>query len=123
MQLALAVAELFERGHGGDHIVAVVAGLPVSLAHVVDLLLEREPPGILRMAAIDHVADRRHHALRVALEPHLPDEFPINHGHLLARAQIADSLCALPGCDAESHAAAGAATVEPQHEPRPFRRP
>ena len=60
MQLGLAVAELLQRRHRRDHVVAVVAGLPVALAHVMQLLVERQPAGILRMAAVDHVAERRH---------------------------------------------------------------
>ncbi len=64
VQFGLPEAELFERRDGGDHVVAVGAGPAVTLPHVVQLLIEREPPGILRMPAIDHVAERRNPLLR-----------------------------------------------------------
>ena len=62
-------AERFERLHRLDHIVAVVAGSAVALAHEMQLLVVREPAGVLRMAAIDHVAQRVDAPLRRAREP------------------------------------------------------
>src|SRR5262249_22126507 len=55
-QLALAIAELLGRSGRGAHVVPVGAGRAVALADVMQLLLERKPPGILHMTAIDHVA-------------------------------------------------------------------
>ena len=66
MQLGLAIAELLQRADGRDDVVAVGAGLAMALAHVMQLLLERQPAGILRVAAVDHVAERRHPPLRLA---------------------------------------------------------
>ena len=40
----------------------------MALPHVMELLVERQTPGILRMAAVDHVADRAHGSLGLALQ-------------------------------------------------------
>src|SRR5689334_17592490 len=89
MQAALAIAELLQRSNRGDNIVTISAGLTVPLAHVMQLLFERKPTGILRMPAIDHIAQRRY-ALGLALEPDRTDTFAIDGGDLLACAQIGD---------------------------------
>ena len=59
VQLGLAIAELLQRGDRLDHVVAVGAGLAVALAHMMQLLLQREATGILHVAAVDYVAERR----------------------------------------------------------------
>ena len=41
----------------------------MPLPHVMQLLLEREPPGVLHMPSIHHVAEPRHPPLGLALEP------------------------------------------------------
>src|SRR5262249_8693520 len=92
VQLGFPQTERFQRRDRCDDIVAVGAGVAVTLTHVMELLLEREPPGILRMAAIDHVAERAHRALGLALEPHAPFTLAVNRGDLLALAQIRDRL-------------------------------
>lgn len=86
MQAGLAIAELLQRSDRGNDVVAVGAGLPVPLAHVMQLLLERKSAGILRMPAIDHIAERRYALLGLALEPDRTDRFAIDGGDLLARA-------------------------------------
>src|SRR5260370_40629514 len=95
MQRGLAIAELLERPDRCDDVVTVGAGLAVTLAHVMQLLLEREPSGILRVSTVDHVAQRRHPPLGLALEPDRAHALAINRGHLLARAQIGDGLAAV----------------------------
>ena len=54
-----------ERAHRFEHVIAIGAGYSVTLPHVVQLLFERQTSGILRMAAIDDVADGLNAALRI----------------------------------------------------------
>ncbi len=86
MQAGLSIAELLERSDRGNDIVAVGAGLAVPLAYMMQLLLERKSAGILRMPAIDHIAQRRYALLGLALEPDRTDRSAIDGGHLPARA-------------------------------------
>ena len=95
----------------------------MTLAHVMQLLLEREPSGILRVSTVDHVAQRRHPPLGLALEPDRAHAFAINRGHLLACAQIGDGGAAVGRGHAISDAATGSTAVEAEHETRPLRRP
>ena len=91
VQSLVAIAlrlDLLDRRH---HIVAVVAGAAMALAHEMQLLLERQPAGILLVAAVDQVAERRHPLLRVVVEPDRAQDLAIDHGDLLARAQIGDA--------------------------------
>ena len=90
MQLALPVAEMLQRRDGRNDVIAVGAGPAVALPHVMQLLLERQPSGILRVAAIDHVAERWHPLLGLLLEPYRPRAFTIYGGYLLAFAEISD---------------------------------
>ena len=60
----------------------------MALAHMMQLLVEREPAGILLVAAVDHVAERLHALLRVVVEPHRAPGLAIDHGDLLALAQV-----------------------------------
>ena len=86
MQAGLSIAELLQRSDRGDDIVPVGAGLTVPLAHVVQLLLERQSAGVLRMSAVDHIAQRRYALFGLTLEPDRPDTLAIDGGDLLARA-------------------------------------
>ena len=54
------VAKTFglDRLHRRQHIITVDAGLAVALQHMSQLIGEREPPGLLHVAAIDHVDER-----------------------------------------------------------------
>src|SRR5437660_468694 len=97
MQCGLAVAELLQRPDRGDDIVAVGAGLAVTLTNVMQLLLERKPAGILPVSTVDHVAQCRHPLLGLALEPDRARAFAIDRGDLFARAQIGDGPSAV-GC-------------------------
>src|SRR5882672_10643740 len=90
----------------------------MALAHVMELLVERQTPGILWMAAVDHVADRAHGSLGLPLEPDAPDALSINHGDLLACSQIRDRLGAQRGCDPICNATAGASAVKAEHQAR-----
>jgi len=58
MQGRIAKTFGLDRLHRRGHVVAVGAGLAVALPHVMQLLGEREPAGILDVAAIGDVADR-----------------------------------------------------------------
>ena len=74
------------------------------------------------MAAVDHVAQRRDLARRLALEPDPPHAFAIDPGRLLAPAQIGDGLRPVGGRHPERDALAGAAAVETEHEAGPLGR-
>ena len=66
MQIAVVETERLQRVHGREHVFAVRAGLAVALAHQMQLRGEIEPPGILHVAAVDHVDQRRDAPLRLA---------------------------------------------------------
>src|SRR5215470_11637634 len=95
----------------------------MALAHVMELLVERQTPGILRMAAVDHVADCAHCSLGLALEPDAPDTLAIHHGDLLACPQIRNRLGAQSSGDPICNAAAGAAVVKAEHQAGALCRP
>src|SRR6185295_18165100 len=121
VQLGLAVAELLERTDRRNDIVTVGAGLAVPLANVMKLLLEREPPGVLYVPTIHHVAEPRHPPLGLALEPDRSNGFAVNGRHLLARPQIGDGVVPFFRSHTISDAATGPTAVEAQHQTRPFR--
>ncbi len=95
----------------------------MALAHVMELLVERQTPGILRMAAVNHVADRAHSSLGLALEPDAPTALAIHHGDLFACPQIGNRLAAQGGCDPIRNAATGASVVKAEHQAGAFSRP
>ena len=81
MQRGLAIAELLERSDRCDDVVAVGAGLAVTLAHVMQLLLDlmalaRPRSTLLRCGALLHTAvwdagyQGRSEALLVVANPH-----------------------------------------------------
>jgi len=94
----------------------------MALTHMMELRMERQPPGILRMSTVYHIAQRGHPLVWPVLQHDGANDFPIYRGHLLALAQIGDRVCALRGAHSICDAAAGAAAVEPKHEPGPLRR-
>src|SRR5215510_16192271 len=110
-----------DRLDGGEHIVTVVAGAPVSLADDAELLVERQPAGILHMAAISDIGQRADTLLRRVVEPDRAHHFTIDVGGLLAGAQIFDGKLAQLGRDTEGDATAGAAAVEAQYQAWFFR--
>ena len=58
MQLRIAETFRLDRLHRRQHIVAVVAGTTVALLDVMQLFGQAQPPGILHVAAIDHIGER-----------------------------------------------------------------
>src|SRR5665213_1191490 len=94
----------------------------MALARVMQLLCQIQPPGILPVAAIDHVAKRAHALLRIVVEPDGADGFAIDQSDLLAPAQIGDRVVAPFGGDTVGNTAAIAAAVKAEHEARPLRR-
>src|SRR6266851_5081787 len=112
MQLGLAITELLQRADRRDHIVAVRAGLSMALTHMMQLPLERQPPGVLRMAAVDHVAERRDSPFGIVLEPDRPNALAVDRGHLLAGTQIGDGDRALARRHAIGDAAEGSDVIE-----------
>src|ERR1700689_1743934 len=121
MQVALAIAERFKGANRLDDVIAIVAGAAVALPHIVHALLDREPAGILHVAAVDDVGERPHLAARLVLELDPPHRLEIDAGDLLAAAPIGDGALALRGSDAEGDAAAHAAAVEAQNQAGLFR--
>jgi len=95
----------------------------MALTHMMELRMERQPPGILRMSAVDHIAQRGYPLLWSVMEQDGANDFPVHRSHLLAFAQIGNGVRALCGAHSVRDAAAGAAAVEPKHEPGPLRRP
>src|SRR6202171_3227338 len=116
MQIALAVAERLERAHRFDDVIAVLPGTAVALPHIMQALLDREPAGILHMAAVDDVGERPHLAARLVLELDPPHRLEIDGGDLLAAAQIGDGAVTLRGGDTEGDAGAHAAAGETHNQ-------
>ena len=84
MQIALAIAKRFERLHRLQHVIAIGSGLAVALPHVMQAFGERQPAGILHVAAIDDVAQRPHPPPRCIFKLDLPHGFQIDRRDLLA---------------------------------------
>ena len=62
----------------------------MALPHMMQAFGERQPAGILHVAAIDDVAQRPHATPRLVLKLDLPHGFEIDRRDLLAAAQIGD---------------------------------
>src|ERR1700730_15278205 len=91
----------------------------MSLAYQPELAFEIESPGILRMAAIDHIDD----SIRLAAcQRDAAHGFEIDLGHLLAFAQICEGGLAVRRRHPVGDAAATAALVEAEQEAGRFRR-
>src|SRR5262249_32144974 len=90
---------------------------------VMQLLLERKAASILRVSAVDHVAQRRYAPFGLVLEPDRPYAFAINGGYLFARAQIFDGAGTLGCAHTISDAATGPALIEAEQETGPLGRP
>src|SRR4029078_10117362 len=74
------------------------------------------------MPAIDHIAQRGYPTCCMRAEPELPHGLAIYGRYLLTFSQICDGARAGCGANEVSHAAAGAAVVEPKHEAWPLGR-
>src|ERR1043166_5186167 len=121
VQVTVATAERLEFLHGRKYVFPVLPRDAVALAHVVELLGELEPPGVLRMAAVDEVANSLYPAFRVREQAHRAHAFAVDHGALLASAQILERGFAGGGRDPIGDAAAHAAEIEPEPQPGRFR--
>src|SRR5947207_8252981 len=122
MQLGVSKTLSFDLGDGRQYVVQVCPGMAMALPHQMKLLLDVEPAGILRMAAVDDVDERAHPPSRLAAERDRSRGFAIDHRDLLARAQILDRVRPRGFLDPVGDAAAGAALVEAEHESRLLRR-
>ncbi len=116
VQLLVAIALSLDFLDRRQHVIAVVARLPVALAHEMQLPLQRQPSGILPVAAVHHVAERVHALLRVVVEPDGARGLAIDQGDLLACPQVGDGGRALFRRNPIGNAAAIAAAVEPEHQ-------
>ena len=111
MQLRVAKAFGLDRLHRRGHVIAIGAGLAVALDDMAVLLGERQPAGILHMAAVDDVSECGDTLARIILQPHRAHHLAIDRRDLLARAQIGDDVGTVLLGDAEGDAAAGAAAA------------
>src|SRR6266704_5828561 len=75
------------------------------------------------MTAVDHIGQRTDSLPGFVFEPNRTHHLAIDVGRLLAAAQIVHGVAAVLRRDPEGYAAAGAATVEPEHKTGRFRRP
>src|SRR5689334_24534138 len=94
----------------------------MTLPDEMKLLVEIEPAGILRMAAIDHIDEGAHAPLRLAFDQHVAPSLAIDHGDLLARTQVGDGLGACHPVDAVGNPAARSAEIEAEHQAGLLRR-
>jgi hypothetical protein len=121
VQPGLAVAEPLKRAHRFNHIVSVVAGVAVPLAHVVHTFGHGQTAGILSVTAVDHVAKRLHLPSGPVFQIDAPRGFAVNGSDLLAATQIGNGLRARRCGDPVGNAPAHAAAIEPQHQAGLFR--
>ena len=94
----------------------------MALPAIMQLVGEAEAAGILPVAAIHHVTERGGALPRIVVEPDPPPGLDIDHGDLLARAQIIDGLGAFARRHPVGDAAAIAAAVKAEHQAGLFRR-
>src|SRR3984893_3444071 len=87
VQLLVAKALRLDRSHGGQHVVSIESGADVYLLDKTELLSQREPPGILHMAAIDRRGQRTDTLAGLVAEPDRAQHFAIDVGGLLAASQ------------------------------------
>src|SRR6185437_9138941 len=104
------------------NVVAIIAGPPVSLHHVAELVGQGQSSGILHVTAVDHIGQCTYPLARFILEPDRAHHLAIDIGGLLAAPQIFDRAAALLRGDPECNATASAAAIEPKHEAWLFRR-
>src|SRR4051812_42805728 len=93
----------------------------MSLPDIAELVGKREAPGILNMAAVDHIGQRADPRTRIVVEPDRAHYLAIDMGGLFALAQIGDGGIAPVGRNAEGDAAASASAVEAEDQARPSR--
>src|SRR5215475_7503530 len=122
MQVGIAKPLRLDFAHRGEHIVAIGARAPMTLSDEMHLRIKIEPARILRMTPIDHIDECAHAPLRLAGNEHVPPGLTVDHGDLLARAEISDGRGPRRAADPIGDAAAGATAVEAEHETGLFRR-
>ncbi len=101
-----------------QHVIDIGAGETLGVAHEFGLALEREPSRILRVGPVDDIAKGFERAGRAVEQADRPRRLDIDVGDLLARAEIGEGSVAAFRGNAVGDAAAGAALVEAEHEPR-----
>jgi hypothetical protein len=109
VQPCIAAALDLDLRNGREDIIEVCPGSAMSLAYQMELAVEIEAPGILRMAAIDHIDERRDRPCRSGRKGDLPHGLPIHHGALLALPEVLEGCVAARGSHSIGDAAAGAA--------------
>src|SRR5208337_328503 len=88
VQIVIMTTERLERRDGREHVVTVDTGAPVSFAHEPELMVEREPAGVLRMPAIDAINEPGHPPFGGPQDGDCTIGLDIDLGHLLTAAQI-----------------------------------
>src|ERR1700680_452786 len=94
MQVGIAEALRLYFGDRGEHIVQVRPGSTMTLTHQTELALHIQAPGILSMAAIDHIYECPSDTWRRRGQRNAAHGFDIEAGRLLAVAQIRDGALA-----------------------------
>lgn len=94
----------------------------MPLTNEMQLLVERQTPGVLHMAAVDAVHQRTHAPVGRRQKVDLSIGFEINACDLLTLAQIGDGLITQMLSDTIDDPATSAAAIEPEHQPGLFRR-
>ena len=105
---------------GVAHIGRIIAIHPDAFSDKAGHIVERQPTGVLSVAAVDHISERRDAA---AVGKAQPDGFfEIDRRHQFPLAQIGDGRGAVLSCDAKSDALTGAPPVQSEHQSRSFGR-
>src|SRR5262249_22093948 len=109
-------AGLLQMPEALHHIFHVAPSLTLAALDDADLRFERKVAGILSVVAVDEIGQRLEHPARAVEQAYGADRLDIDVGDLLALAEIRDRLVLCARGDAVDDTAAGAASIEPEHE-------
>ena len=121
MQSGVVAALRLDFRNRGQNVIQVRPGSAMSLPYQMGLMLKIEASGILGMAAIDQEDEGCHIARLRRSKRNATRGFNVNGGYLFAFPQIRDGGIAVRRCHPIGNAAAGAATVEAEHQAGLFR--
>src|SRR5258707_6785602 len=121
MQSGVVAALCLDFRNRGQNVIQVRPGSAMSLPYQMGLMLKIEASGILGMAAVDQEDEGCHVARRSRCERNATRSFKVNGGYLFAFPQIRDGGIAVRRCHPIGNAAAGATTVEAEHQAGLFR--
>ena len=113
VELAIVKSEALKLFDRREHVIAIGAGPAMALPDVMQLRIEVELARVLRVRAVDDVANCAHPAPGIVLELHRTERLAVHGRDLLAFAQIGDGRVSIAGEHAVCDAATGAAAIEP----------